>query len=112
MAKGKNTALTYLYRDASNYKNCREEIVAGVLSEMQKQTILSCLKDGEWFLPDRVGLDGALPWEYDPQDDHPYFELGPESFEETDLNPTLPITAAELVEAFVREQALDPDWMA
>ena len=51
-----NTKISYLYRDADNYKQYNECIVAGTLSAKQICTILDCCDMGEYFIPRHVGL--------------------------------------------------------
>ena len=43
-----NTKISYLYRDADNYKRYNECIVAGTLSAKQICTILDCCDMGEY----------------------------------------------------------------
>lgn len=95
-----NTLIQYLYRDADNYKVQNECVIKGVLSEEDIQTILDSLEDDEVFIPRLVGLPEKRFDTYDPQVDHPFFELGKTSFIITDQHPTVEITAAELVSAF------------
>lgn len=97
-----NTLISYTYRDASNYKSHNQAIVAGELSEADKQVILTCLDYETYFIPHLVGLGEKTFDDYDPngQDDHPWFELGYYSFESTPAEPTVSVTASELVERF------------
>lgn len=96
----KNTCIAYLYRDASNYKSHNEAVVKGILSEEDIRTILECRFEGEWFVPNKVGLPEKRFDDGWTDDDHPYFELDEDSFSETDDDPTVEITAEELVQAF------------
>lgn len=61
---------------------------------------MDCLFDGEWFIPNVVGLDEERPFEYDPEIDHPFWELGECSFEEVAQRPTVDISPEALVKAF------------
>lgn len=45
-----NTRISYLYRDASNYKAYNECIVRGLLTDEQTKAILDCL-DRDNFIP-------------------------------------------------------------
>lgn len=95
-----NTRINYYYTDVSNY-HCRTHgIVAGIVTEQQKQEIMDCLNDGDFFMPGQVGLDVEYAWALDPQDDHPWWHFHDDSFEETDKAPTVNLTADELVEKF------------
>lgn len=51
-----NTCISYLYRDACNYKIHNEVIINGVLTSAQIDSIMDCLLDGEYFIPSQVGL--------------------------------------------------------
>lgn len=95
-----NTKICYMYRDASNYKMYNMAVLNGQLTDKQKSTIFSCLHDGEWFIPFAVGLDEERFSDFNPDEDHPWFELDEYSFEDTVANPTVNITPAQLVEAF------------
>lgn len=53
-SEGKNTRISYLYRDASNYKRPNEVIVQGTFTSKQIDTIISCLDEGEYFIPDQI----------------------------------------------------------
>ena len=94
-----NSKISYSYCDASNYKAHNECVINGLLSDEQRQTILNCLYEGEFFVPGAVGLDVELPWEYNPQDDHPYWTIDEDSFDETSQHPTVNISADALVRA-------------
>ena len=95
-----NTKIEYLYRDADNYKVFNECVIEGLLSEEQKKQILGCRIDGEWFIPHMVGLPGNQFGSWDPESDHPLFELYEHSFEATRLSPTVDVKATDLVTAF------------
>ena len=107
-----NTKISYLYRDADNYKVGNTAVVAGEISEEDRQYIFGhCLDDDEWFIPHKVGLPektfADLGYKYDADADHPYFEL--ESMELTDEQPTVNVTAEQLVERF--KAFSDRNWM-
>lgn len=95
-----NTKISYLYRDADNYKQYNECIIAGTLSAKQIRAILDCCDMGEYFIPSQVGLPEHRFDIYDPQADHCWLELGAASFSETRESPTIALTAAELVNRF------------
>lgn len=99
-----NTRINYLYRDADNYKAYNSCVVAGEIAQEQIDTILDCLMDGEYFVPRMVGLPEKKFDTYDPGADHPYFELDEDSFTPTDAAATVRVTAAELVNAFIRQK--------
>lgn len=108
-----NTKIEYLYRDADNYKVWNQCVINGELSADQQKTILSCLSDGEYFIPSQVGLPEEKFDTYDEQSDHPWFELGEYSFQETHAQPTVDISANQLVRAFTRAKGRwDPDFTA
>ena len=95
-----NTKISYLYRDADNYKQYNECIIAGALSAKQIRAILDCCDMGEYFIPGQVGLPERRFDTYDPQADHCWFELGADSFSETRESPAIALTATELVNRF------------
>jgi len=111
-----NTKVSYMYRDASNYKIFSEEIVAGSINEYYTNNYGTtfgdfefnnfkqhCLIDGEYFYPTGVGLPdhnfqtaGYAAYEDDP--DWSEF-IG---FEETKLPPTVKMSIGDLLSAFER----------
>ena len=97
-----NTKIKYLYRDAGNWKVYHEAVVEGVLSEEQKAVILDSLDWGEYFMPGAVGLPGSRFEVFNPMEDHDWFEMEEDAFEETEEAPTLHMTATELAENFAR----------
>lgn len=97
--KKRNTRIEYLYRDASNYKCYKEFVVQGTFSSDEILEILRCLDMGEYFIPAQVGMPGDIDWEWSDQDDHPWFELSPFGFHETDEMPC-GMSAAELLDNF------------
>ena len=102
-----NTRINYLYRDADNYKMQNSCVISGTITLEQIAAIMDTLEDDEYFIPHMVGLPEQKFDTYDPQSDHPYFELGPESFEPTKARATVELTVAELVAAFA---ALKGKW--
>ena len=89
----KNTAVTYMYRDASNYKSGhRREVLQGLLKGDLKTKIMSLSGDG--FIASQVGFKELAPelWEGKgpSEDDHVFSELV--SVEDTPDAPTIPKT--------------------
>lgn len=98
-----NTRINYQYRDAANYKVPNEAVVAGEISEPDRQFIFeSCLEEGEYFIPSKIGMPERTMVDegFEPDDDldHPYFEL--QDFETTEEPPTVEMTAEQLVAGF------------
>jgi|TARA_Y100000310_G_scaffold266155_1_gene277546 hypothetical protein len=94
-----NTKISYMYRDASNYKAYESEVIKGVIKE-------SGLKDEcfDEFIPNECGLpslQGQLTaynggtW---TEDDHVYHsDL---QLEPTEKEPTVEITAEDFIKKF------------
>ena len=95
-----NTQIRYLYRDASNYKVENECVVTGTFTQEQIAQIMDCCDLGEYFIPSQVGLPEQKFDRYDPEEDHCWFELAEDGFEETAKPATVAITAQQLVENF------------
>ena len=83
-----NTKISYLYRDASNYKVPNECIVRGLLTDEQTKAILDCL-DRDNFIPSQVGLPERRFDRFDPEEDTCWFELYESGFEPTDAEATV-----------------------
>ena len=92
-----NTLITYLYRDACNYKVHNEAVVKGLMTQEQEQRILNSLQDGEYFIPHLVGLPEER-FATETEDDHPYFEY--RSLSPTNAPASCDMDVEELVSAF------------
>ena len=98
-----NTQVDYMYRDASNYKRGRTEVLAGELSAVEIAEILARREDSEFFIPAQVGLEELQHelWDeydsgYPTTDDHVWHELQGEDIQLTEAAPTMKhLTAAE-----------------
>lgn len=95
-----NTYLCYLYRDASNYKKWNEVILSGHLTEKQKEDIIGTLSEDLYFIPEQIGLP-VERFDEITCDDHCWCELEVEDINDTDLPPTIDMTAKELYDRFM-----------
>lgn len=106
-SKAVYTQLTYLYQDASNYKQSEIVYLEGALSEEDLKLIESKLDEGRYFIPEQVGLP-ALQCRFhtgiDLEDDHVWHELLlPDDVTTTQAmteGSVVRMKACELVEAF------------
>lgn len=94
-----NTKVSYLYRDACNYKNRNEVVIKGTFTEEQKNIIIDCLDGREFFIPSQVGLPEARFGRI-TKDDSAWFELDAYSFVETCESEDWDMTAEELFNNF------------
>jgi hypothetical protein len=89
--KYKTMKITYLYRDASNYKFWGEFCVLG---ELSLDDLRPYLHDREWFVPEKVGIPSLVP-ECRNEDDHVLHEF-------ISIDPSepalCPFSAEELIE--------------
>lgn len=106
------TTLHYMYRDASNYKKHAAYEVAGYSEELVAR-LRATLDEGEYFLPELVGLTNPRDlWDSHYEDDHVWNEIEditcgrcryvPELYEPADLTER---TLDDLVLAFERAAA-------
>ena len=93
-----NTKISYMYRDASNYKAHREIVVEGELSLSEIEGVL---EDGENFIPYQVGVEELQEelTSFPSEDDHVWHELV--AVEATSNEPTEVISAEELKRNFI-----------
>jgi hypothetical protein len=77
-----NTKLSYMYRDANNYKEYREIVLEGLLTPEEVQIFMECLDKGcgadGGFIPNQVGLEDLQERLHDSKDwgdDHPWHEF-------------------------------------
>lgn len=98
-----NTRIKYLYRDSQNFKEYYETVIPGKITKKDIDTIISCLKDGEYFIPNQIGLPGEPGIENYPLSsyDSCYFELSKDSFSFTQLQPEIDITIPQLITNFL-----------
>lgn len=100
-----NTRILYMYRDAGNNKVYGDVVLHGTFTESQVEWINSLLArfPENSFLPVKIGLpelreqfvSGAS---YDPDLDHDWHEW--EEVEVTDAEPSINLSARELVQMF------------
>ena len=101
----KNTKISYMYRDADNYKAYNDEVFAGILMSFQVKEIMSKCDSDNHFIPEQVDM---VPLQkqlqcYDTKDwdvDHPWHELL--EIEQVDIQPTSKILAQKLYENFMK----------
>ena len=95
-----NTRIEFLYRDASNYKAYNSVVVSGTFTDEQINQIIDSLEDGMYFIPEQIGFPverfGSIT-----EDDHCWCELTAFDFETTDDEPTLKMSANEVLKAFL-----------
>lgn len=103
-----NTRISYLYRDAANWKQVNEVVIEGELTEAAIDEIMSALDSGEWFIPRQVGLPERRFETWDEENDHCWFELSRDGFEITSDEPTMGIDAMTLLKAF--RKAKEEGW--
>ena len=95
-----NTAIEYLYRDASNYKSWNYAVLPGTVDENQIEEIFRCCDCGEFFIPEQVGLPADRLDEYDrSEDDHLWCELL--SITATEEEPTVDVAAQTVYRRFL-----------
>ncbi len=99
-----NTSIEYLFRDAGNYKVWNNAVIRGILTADQIDTIIDSLDCGLWFLPHLVGLPEKQFETWDPELDHPFFELDRSWITTEDLAPTVEMTPEELTQAFAKQK--------
>lgn len=108
-----NTKISYMYRDADNYKTHREEVLDGVLTAAQIRYLLN-ESGGEGFIPSQVGLPDLQVelMSYDPDygeegyapfgangSDHVWHEIT--EIKQTDEEVTTKVSASQFYKSFV-----------
>ena len=103
-----NTRMTYLYRDASNYKQGNEVVLAGTITEEQKKIIAKALFDFDvrhqigYFIPAQIGLP-EVRFEEVTENDYCFFELCMnKDFSETGYVPTVEMTVEDVTRAIAK----------
>lgn len=112
------TTLTYLYRDASNYKQHGQIQLDGILSPEELQMIRSRLSEGDRFIPGDLPaefgieeLQSKLPSYPSEEDDHVWHELQLDDQQRADTaNPDLPVISKDAFVAFFRTLEGGGNW--
>lgn len=100
-----NTDLSYVYRDADNYKQCERVVLTGTLTDLERATITSALLDGIYFVPSDVGLldlQSRFADGWRTEVDHPWHELDMDAICTTTDAPTSDEDVHELAARFAR----------
>ena len=63
----RNTRITYLYRDADNYKTLNEVVIQGTFTDEEIDEMMAVCDQGEYFIPRQVGLPEERFEKLDPQ---------------------------------------------
>lgn len=106
-----NTMVRYCYTDGANYKKFGKCVIKGVMSTEQESTVLASLDEGEFFIPEMVGIP-ALNFDkefgHDEDLDHPWCHFPVEPFMKTIEVPTVNLTVDEFVDRF--KKAAENHW--
>lgn len=94
-----NTRIEYLYRDAANWKQHNEAVVAGRFSEQDINDIMASLDMGENFIPSKIGLPEQR-FDTSNDDDVLTFELSRAGFIPTTAEPTVKLDARTVTDRF------------
>lgn len=94
-----NTRIEFFYRDANNYKVHNSCVIEGQLNDEQAQIIRDSLCEGEFFIPEQVGLE-AERFSKITEDDSCWCEFYGDFYKATNLAPTENMTVEQLVAAF------------
>lgn len=102
-----NVKLSYLYRDAGNYKNFGEVVFwndSNLSIPFLEESLFPNLIDGSWFVADKWQLPDLHFKEFDwnSELDHDWHEY--EMMELTDDPPTMEIDVMEWMEAINRKR--------
>jgi hypothetical protein len=96
-----NTSISYMYRDASNWKRFNTIILEGELKPQDIDFIFDCLEDQLLFLPEQVGLPTLQKdWESLDERDHVWHELDRKDIRLVNESPTTFMTAKAFLEKF------------
>lgn len=96
----RNTMISFLYRDGANYKTLNHVVIPGEMTQAQIGRIMACRDDGEYFIPERLGIEAERWARYDSQLDHIWCELFDGAIKPTDMPWTDDVELEELVRRF------------
>lgn len=95
-----NTKIEFLYRDAANWKTWNSIVIPGGITQEQIDRVMACRDDGEYFIPERLGLEANRWNSYDEELDHIWCQLYDHGIEATELAWTDDLSPEELVRRF------------
>ncbi len=95
-----NTKIEFLYRDASNWKTWNRIVIPGEMTREQIGRIMACRDGGEYFIPERLGLEAERWGTYEEALDHIWCQLYEHDIGPTDRPWTDDIPPDELVRRF------------
>lgn len=98
------TEISYLYRDASNYKKTTTVVINGRVTVEQIKTVLECLDEGMYFIPNQIGFPENRFEEADFAVDHCWFEMDEYSFKLTNEPATMQLTPDDVVKLFLKKK--------
>lgn len=100
-----STLLTYMYRDAHNYKRHGEVVVSnpdGLCVSQARKRIQASLDEGQYFIAEQLGLPVVFPWkdakapaDFNIEYDHPWHEFV--ALEACKLPATVDVTLRQVV---------------
>ncbi len=97
-----NTKISYLYRDAANYKKFSEVIISG---KLEMDTLEPFFYENQFFSPRHVGLPDLREFPLN-EDDHPWHEIT--ACTPTDEKYSITMKVQELWTRFRKMR--DSDW--
>lgn len=97
-----NTKFSYMYRDASNYKQHQDVVFEGELSATDRTKLYDHCDENLYFIPSQVGLEDLQErmTGFPGGDDHVWHEL--DGIESTVEPATETQTASQFVKAFLK----------
>lgn len=105
-------AITYTYRDASNYKQHQTVRLSGTLTPDQIERVRATLDVDDRFIPGQIGIPfyhlGTGMDAFPGEDDHPWHELDLDGIEEVGDIYAAHMDAEKFVAAF--ESAASAGW--
>jgi hypothetical protein len=101
------TRVSYLYRDAGNYKQYGDFDVIG---DFDAEAIEPLLIDGEFFIPEHVGIPSLVPIGKNDDDHDLHAFDGHERIDDSDASPHA-IEFGELFERFRVQKSTNKRWM-
>lgn len=97
-----NTKINYVYHNVYGRRVDNTCVINGTLTDLEKEIIMSCLFEEDYFIPSKVGLPERRFDSNNRKTDKILFQFAEKPFEQTLLSADVKLMPTDLVLSFMR----------